>query len=92
MLVCKQDDAMMDTNMACEMEDAVESEITHNNTAAEAEVKHTHYTYTKLHTIITFSWHIVSRFPLLQVDHLHGNVMSKNITDYILKIYYCGIR
>ncbi|ROL01462.1 Serine/threonine-protein kinase DCLK2 [Anabarilius grahami] len=33
-----QDDAVMDTNMACEMEDGVESEITHNNTAAEAEI------------------------------------------------------
>ncbi|XP_016418512.1 serine/threonine-protein kinase DCLK2-like [Sinocyclocheilus rhinocerous] len=33
-----QDDAMMDTNMACEMEDGVESENTHNSTAAEAEM------------------------------------------------------
>ncbi|XP_048034685.1 serine/threonine-protein kinase DCLK2-like isoform X2 [Megalobrama amblycephala] len=32
-----QDDAMMDTNMACEMEDGVESEMRHN-TAAEAEI------------------------------------------------------
>ncbi len=32
----------MDTNKACEMEDGVKSENTHNNTAAEAEVKHTH--------------------------------------------------
>uniref|UniRef100_A0A9J7Z2S6 Serine/threonine-protein kinase DCLK2 n=1 Tax=Cyprinus carpio carpio TaxID=630221 RepID=A0A9J7Z2S6_CYPCA len=31
------DDAVMDTNMACEMED-VESENTHNSTAAEAEM------------------------------------------------------
>ncbi|XDV46617.1 hypothetical protein PO909_014488 [Leuciscus waleckii] len=39
-----QDDAVMDTNMACEMEDGVESEITHNSTAAEAEVDHLHGT------------------------------------------------
>ncbi|XP_050960641.1 serine/threonine-protein kinase DCLK2-like isoform X2 [Labeo rohita] len=37
-----QDDAVMDTNMACEMEDAVESENTNNSTAAEAEVDHLH--------------------------------------------------
>uniref|UniRef100_A0A9J8B8M7 Serine/threonine-protein kinase DCLK2 n=1 Tax=Cyprinus carpio carpio TaxID=630221 RepID=A0A9J8B8M7_CYPCA len=33
-----QDDAVMDTNMACEIEDGVESENTHNSAAAEAEV------------------------------------------------------
>lgn len=59
-LVCKQDDAMMDTNMACEIEDGVESEITQNNTAADAEVNHTHSHTHKLHTIITFSWHCAS--------------------------------
>ncbi|XP_016106018.1 serine/threonine-protein kinase DCLK2-like [Sinocyclocheilus grahami] len=37
-----QDDAVMDTNMACEMKDSVESENTHNSTAAEAEVDHLH--------------------------------------------------
>ncbi|KAK2886099.1 hypothetical protein Q8A67_016936 [Cirrhinus molitorella] len=37
-----QDDAVMDTNMACEMEDVVESENAHNSTAAEAEVDHLH--------------------------------------------------
>ncbi|RXN08484.1 serine threonine- kinase DCLK2 isoform X1 [Labeo rohita] len=44
-----QDDAVMDTNMACEMEDAVESENTNNSTAAEAEVTQTH-THTHTHT------------------------------------------
>ncbi|XP_042569664.1 serine/threonine-protein kinase DCLK2-like [Cyprinus carpio] len=33
-----QDDAVMDTNMACEIEDGVESENTHNSAAAEAEM------------------------------------------------------
>lgn len=75
-LVCEQDDAVMDTNMACEMEDVVESEITHNSTAAEAEVKSTHtHTQTTSHNYVQLK-HCVS-FPLLQVDPLHGNIMSK---------------
>lgn len=75
-LVCEQDDAVMDTNMACEMEDGVESEITHHSMAAEAEVKSTHtHTHTTPHNYLQLK-HCVS-FPLLQVDHLHGNVMSK---------------
>ncbi len=45
----------MDTNKACEMEDGVKSENTHNSTAAEAEVNlsHTHtHTRTRAHLFL----------------------------------------
>uniref|UniRef100_A0A8C2Q2A6 non-specific serine/threonine protein kinase n=1 Tax=Cyprinus carpio TaxID=7962 RepID=A0A8C2Q2A6_CYPCA len=81
-----QDDAVMDTNMACEIEDGVESENTHNNAAAEAEVTHTHthiHTHTTYHNYLQLI-HCVS-FPLLQVDHLHGNICFIYIYIYIFK-------